>query len=51
MDRLAEILPRLRNNVAFKYTFCIGAFLVAFVIRLALDLRDPLVFFLGIPTC
>lgn len=41
MDRVAETLPRLRNNAAFKYTFCVGAFLLALVIRLALDADLP----------
>ena len=41
MDRIVDILPNLRNNVAFKYTFCVVAFLLALVIRLMLDSYLP----------
>ena len=41
MDRMIDILPKLRNNAAFKYTFCVVAFLLAFVIRLMLDRYLP----------
>jgi two-component sensor histidine kinase len=37
MDRLINFLPRVRGNSAFKYAFCIAAFLLALVIRLVLD--------------
>src|SRR3954471_13131656 len=41
MNRLVDVLLRLRSNAAFKYTFCVGAFLLALVIRLALDSYLP----------
>jgi two-component sensor histidine kinase len=41
MDRMSDILPILRNNITFKYTFCIVVFLLALVIRLVLDSYLP----------
>ena len=41
MGPIIDILPILRNNAAFKYTFCVVACLLAFVIRLMLDRYLP----------
>jgi two-component sensor histidine kinase len=41
MNRMAVVLSALRNNPVFKYTFCVVAFLLAFVIRLTLDSYLP----------
>jgi hypothetical protein len=41
MDQIIDILPNLRSNAAFKYTFCAVVFLLALVIRLVLDRYLP----------
>ena len=41
MDWMIDILPNLRNNTIFKYTFCVIAFLLAVVTRLLLDSYLP----------
>jgi two-component system, sensor histidine kinase PdtaS len=41
MGRLVDILSSVRSSSTFKYTFCVGAFLLALATRLMLDSSLP----------